>query len=588
LVARTLITTADERAWPIDKKKPVIFLGEWCKRFSRKNIWSEFDSITAKYHWDDREKLKYDYSFLNNIYEDVLLDTSKKLNSIHGVEHSIRYWRILIGPWLGIFIQIIFDRYTMLNLASKEFEIDLCYINDNARIVPNDMSSFISMIVTDSWNEEVYAYLIKLYFPNIKITSSGTSRSKICSHASNHGVSKTKKIIYSLLEVVNKLTSKSDKLFIFNSGFSRILDMELQVKAKQFPKIWKAIPIIKFTFNNMMRCWDLDNRKKHEFYGVVEKMIPMYLPKAYIEGYTCISSKIPSWPNKPNVIFTSVSFYSDDFFKAWAADKVENGASLIIAQHGGNFGMSPMCFLEDHQIGICDIYLSWGWLDIHRPKIIPIGNMKNIGNVSNYNPSGGVLMVEYVLPRYSYQLYSVPLSSQWIDYLNDQCTFLNALPEFISTQLKIRIHKQDFGWDQKSRLEELFPNIEIDNSNKPIKNIIGMNRIYISTYNATTYLESLSWNFPTIIYWNPEHWEIKSDALYYFNLLESVGIFHRTPADAAQQLIKVWDDVLAWWNSELVQDARIIFCNYYSKTSNNSKRMLSDIFHDPAKKITSM
>jgi putative transferase (TIGR04331 family) len=88
----------------------------------------------------------------------------------------------------------------------------------------------------------------------------------------------------------------------------------------------------------------------------------------------------------------------------------------------------------------------------------------------------------------------------------------------------------------------------------------------------------LSWNFPTIIFWNPNHWEINDNALYYFNLLESVGIFHRTPESAAQQLIKVWDNVLDWWEDSSTQQARIAFCKQYSHISDDSIHKIQSIF----------
>ena len=61
MVVRTLITTAKENTWPKDKNRPVLFLGEWCKLYKRKNLWEGMDSKTIKYHWDDRNKLKNDY-----------------------------------------------------------------------------------------------------------------------------------------------------------------------------------------------------------------------------------------------------------------------------------------------------------------------------------------------------------------------------------------------------------------------------------------------------------------------------------------------------------------------------------------------
>ena len=78
------------------------------------------------YHWDDRNKLYSDYQYLNIIYENMLKALTNQLNEIHSVDHSLRYWRILIGPWLAYFIQMVFDRWSMLNSAFKSYDIN-CY-----------------------------------------------------------------------------------------------------------------------------------------------------------------------------------------------------------------------------------------------------------------------------------------------------------------------------------------------------------------------------------------------------------------------------------------------------------------------------
>ena len=127
MVARTLITTAEENTWPKDKKKPVLFLGEWCKLYTQKNLWQDMDSKTASYHWDNREKLIKDYGYLQDLHENLLIKLSDSLNKIHHTNHSIRYWRILIGPWLGCFVQMVFDRWFMLQKTIEE-QIKLMWI----------------------------------------------------------------------------------------------------------------------------------------------------------------------------------------------------------------------------------------------------------------------------------------------------------------------------------------------------------------------------------------------------------------------------------------------------------------------------
>lgn len=187
-------------------------------------------------------------------------------------------------------------------------------------------------------------------------------------------------------------------------------------------------------------------------------------------------------------------------------------------------------------------------------------------------------MVQMGISRYSDHLFAFPISGQWLQYLDDQKKFLTYLPEQIRKEVIVRLYSSDLGWDQLDRWKDCMPEIIIDPGIKNIRKLIKKSRIYISTYNATTYLESLSWNIPTIIFWNPKHWELKKEVKPYFRLLSSVGIFHKTPKSAAQQMINIWDDTDAWWYSSETQNARKKFCRQFSYDNHNLIEDLKKIF----------
>ena len=54
-----LVTTSIERTWGKDEN--LLFLGEWCRLYARKESWSKKDAVVLSYHWDDRQKLYNDY-----------------------------------------------------------------------------------------------------------------------------------------------------------------------------------------------------------------------------------------------------------------------------------------------------------------------------------------------------------------------------------------------------------------------------------------------------------------------------------------------------------------------------------------------
>ena len=583
MVARTLITTAKENTWPKDKKKPVLFLGDWCKLYQRKSFWQDMESKTASYHWDDRKKLLNDYRLLQDIHEKFLLQLSGILNKIHNTNHSVRYWRILIGPWLGWFVQIIFDRWFMLNKVIEEGEIDHCIVikRNLIDVATNDMSDFCNSIIYDDLNEAICGQLLQICWKNKvdielindqktpkKQINNLTWQDKIDSEKTLGLKNIIREKIKKLLPIFNKLFPKDNGYFFISSYLPLLSGFKLQMRLGQFPKLWKApfTPVVKADKSYRQWSLDLNNINTDSFEALVARLIPQHLPKVYLEGYDIlksVSEKLP-WPSKPKAIFTGTPLPDTEVFKIWVAEKTEDGVPLVIAQHGGHYGTSPFAFLEEHEIKIADKWISWGWSDESRPQIIPVGNLKAFGSDIEYDPKGGALMVELTIPRYSYFLKAATIAGQFLNYFQEQKVFLNTLPKVLREKVLIRVNNVDYDWSLPSRFNDLMPEVEVDFGHQNIRNLIKKSRLYISTYNATTYLESMAWNIPTIIFWNEEHWELKEDVKPYFELLKSAGIFHNSPQSAARQMVDIWDNVDDWWLSESVQKARLVFCKQFS------------------------
>ena len=84
---------------------------------------------------------------------------------------------------------------------------------------------------------------------------------------------------------------------------------------------------------------------------------------------------------------------------------------------------------------------------------------------------------------------------------------------------------------------------------------------------------------PSILFWNPEHWEVNTNTETQFEKLRSVGVLHTSPRSAATHLKKVWDGVDEWWFSTEVQKVIGDFNNIYSmrnpKILNSIKTLLA-------------
>jgi putative transferase (TIGR04331 family) len=558
VVKRFLITTALEETW--SDAEPVLFLGEWCRRYSRKHRWSALDAEVLPYHWDDRAQLHADYRYLRGFHERLLQDLTVQLNQIHGVDRSLRYWRILIGPWLGYFVQVLFDRWTSIQQAVSQYDLSgtVVLTSQSGPLVPNDMADFNRLYVGDGWNHECYAMILQ-QFTTVACTSrmQGPEREPADERKADGWKLRLRRALATTYCWTAGRLSRDCDVFLLHTYLPRRDEMSLYLRLGQVPQLWRSPPVVRVAADKRQRQWHVSGQDRSEFETCARAAIPQQIPTAYLEGYRNLVDQAAGmpWPAQPRLIWTSNAESAVDVFKAWAAEKVERRSPLVIGQHGGHYGMGRWSFLEDHETAISDCFLSWGWAEAGQPQVRPLGQLKAKRPLGiRHAEQPGALLVFNTAPRQSAVMFSAMVSSQWLDYFDDQCAFLEALPPSIRRAMTVRLHVQDDGWDQVARLTERLPDVRLDGGRSSITELVRRSRLYVSTYNGTSYLESFTMDVPTVIFWNPSHWELRDSAVPYFDDLKRVGIFHDNPGSAARHVAAIWDDVDAWWTSPAVRE----------------------------------
>ena len=561
-----LVLTALEESWPADSQ-PVLFLGEWCCLYSRKAQWEKFDSEVLAYHWDDRNKLYEDYKYCCELLEKILILLTEKLNEIHNVNHTLKYWRILIGPWLINFLPIVLDRWSCLNnaiLTKSISEVIILKTSDQA-YVPYDMQNFSTFQEDDWWNNHLYSLILQsinlkkiTYKHVIKINKKKTKDSFSIT-------SKFKSFIVKFFSILNL----RNKYFIITPYIGLFSNISLNMRWFQVPLIYNFKKLSFPPVADKYRDWKLTSENSDsEFEKVLKELIPLQLPIAYLEGFKTLhnAAKDINWPKNPKIIWTSNSFYLDEVFKIWAAERVENGTPLLIGQHGGGYGQHLIQFPEYHELKICDNYITWGWGNSN-PNISPIGILKKIKQKKQLSllPQKALLVISGA-PRYSGTLMSIPIAGQIIQYMNDQFEFYEKLSNQVKKDISIRLYPYDYHWDQYERWKDIFPDVDINESDSSFNKIIINSKLVISGWNSTTYLESMASNIPTIIFWRPELFEFREEAVVNFEELKRVGIYHENSSSAAIHAMKIWEDVDSWWSSQEVIEAKNNFVNTYAKT----------------------
>jgi putative transferase (TIGR04331 family) len=571
-----LVTTADQRTW--DKNQRILFLGEWCKRYSEKAVWENVQHEVLHYHWDDRVRLFHDCNKIQVIYEKYLGKIAGQLNELHDVDHSLLYWRILVGPWLQCFVGMAYDRYCSIENAIKVKGITGTRILDFSKesMIPMHMIDFTRFFVSDEWNHFIYGQLIEEFdniLFNIEKIKSDPWVDKIngLEQDNNKKINLKENIIPKIISVVNQIVPDCLKKHIFFKSYLGIKnEILLQMILFQLP-VYYAFSLDRFPRKNV----DFESRKDFQIRGCtnhfeqcLSKLISLQIPTIYIEGYEALKKQtFKLFPDNPKMIFTSNAFISNDIFKCWSAEKVESrGTKLIAGQHGGHYGSGLWGATEKHENAVSDAYFSFGWMHDEQKKVVPLPAIKFRKSIKfKSNQSGSVLMASASIPRYSYWMRSFPVASQLLKYIHDQQQFVKNLEKQVRDLFLLRLHPANYGWDEKLRWEKLNLGIDIYQGNISMIQQLKSSRLFIGTYNATTFLETFFANFPTIIFWDPKYWELRFSAQPLYNRLKQVGIFHDTPESAAKLVNDIYEDPLSWWSQSHIQEAKNQFCETFAK-----------------------
>ena len=564
-----LVTTADERTW--DRNAETLFLGTWCTRYSRRHVWARMLYDVVEYHWDDRARLHEDYCLLNAVYERHLIWLSGVLNDLHGCHRSLRYWRIVVGPWLRYFIGVLYDRYRSITSVMEKGDVTETWVlqSDRWTWTPSDFLQFERRLNCDSWNHLIYGEILRagagIPWKEIPVPNDPPPNQR----RSPGGVTRWSRQLAARFSTA--VASRRNRVALITSYLAPLDLIRLQISLGELPCFHApSVDCPRPRPEPGLRDFTSDLEVCDGFDEILKQTIGAQIPTSYVEGYARLRGQsLRAFPKRARVIYTANAQAGNDAFKLWAAERVEAGAELIIGQHGGQYGMGLWGQDEDHEIAIADRFFSWGWTQPDEPKVkaMPVVRLSTGLKRMTPNPSGQILWVQGALPRYSYCMYSVPVASQFETYLKDQLDFASALPQPIREHLRIRLYQYDYGWDIEDRFRDAGLGPNIARSDQSLSAALRRCRLCVSTYNATAYLETLSANYPTLLFWNPLYWEVRPAARSWFEELHEVGILHDTPESAAAKLTEVFDVPEEWWRDQAVQAAREAFCERFALTS---------------------
>ncbi len=582
-VKKHLATTGISEMWDLDSPE-ILFLGPWCfsEDRNRRLIEGRPYSIIPS-PWKPAIKIKEAADLCNGIYVEIFYELTDRLNLLHSASYSQKYWRILIGPWLRYFIEILYERYKRIENAFTLFPDIHTYVLPPTlcSLATLDTYDFVSIrgkATEDYYNLKLFSLITRYLYPEkaIEKYNSLPSVEKVIglkSKISKRLFYKANKVI-SLFFYPNVILSD-----MYHLDLTQILDLEFnsslnRVIFDNFTDRSGALKRVNYSqdFRHKLRF----EGKYDKFNALLRQLIPSAIPMCYVENFNKYRKKVKAVGVK--VVGSAVGFYFNENFKFFAAEETSRGVKLIDFQHGGGYGISLSCPAETTSLEK-DVFYTWGWRSLNNKNTMPLASPYLSRLRDNYKfTENNILFVGNNIHRYLNSFMTIFTPDDIPQYFLDKKRFVDVLGQSQRSELLYRPY-QEVGWNEVVVIKNLMPGISILSKGRLI-DWMKKFKIVVIDHLSTSNMEALVINVPTIWFWDPDIWLIRPEAEKYFDLLRDVGILYNTPEEAARKVNEINDNPLNWWRDPKIQKARDLFCNEFALSSNNWREEWNKILNE--------
>jgi len=525
------------------------------------------------------------------IFLEIFPKLCSTLNVFHGVDYSARFWRILIGSWFKHFINVIINRVETLRECLKIYPINeiASFSESHISLASQNSHSAALLYSDDRWNHKLTMLLLDK-MPEFKLEKIPIrEKDNLATLKSFPKNSKNVKmrIYHSIFSMYGRTTSKfmrDNESLVISTFLSLKSEILLQALLGQIPKIrvgemfcseTKVNPDLRLRLSRETKHWG-----SNFFESLISELLFETIPTCYLEAFNelKLSADQRAFPSSPKFIFTSNSFEYDEAFKYYSASKSESGSKIVHGQHGNNYGTHRYMNPSNEEI-VCDKFLTWGWegdLAQHTPAFVLRNSGKSHPRIKK---QGKLLLIETVEPI---RFETWDTTSQYKMYLEDQKKFVKLLDNEPKSQLLVRLasgsqwakNTEDIQWN------DFDSEIILDDGFSNIRSLIERSRLVIHSYDSTGLLETLSWNLPTVAFWQNGLEHLRDEVVQDFQALHDVGILYFSVTEAAQKVNEIWGDVDAWWGDHKIQTARKLFCSKYAVLNDSPLRTLSRLLRE--------
>lgn len=541
-----LILTAFDKKNKI-KEKNSLYLGQWCNFDNSLNHNSIED-----YHWNDRKKYLKDYKYLKKIYKQTLQKLSNYLNTLHNKNHSMRYWSIILNPWLVSYISNSFDKWNSIKKISyKKYKVNFYNIKIKDDFLIDDYKIFNNDLVQQYLCQRIITFRFKKKFliqENIYIKKN-RHKKKASNNKNNF-----RYYIYLIFDEFLKIFSKKKKFIFIDTYHNFFSTIIINFFSFQLPRFFFRDFKLEYKKSKVNFRKKFSNSSKDHFLNFILNSIHDFLPLEFIENFNEINKKINSIDIKAKKIVVGRSLWEDTIKKFWVAKQIENKVKLFTAEHGG--GLPDKSSHFDFNIDYSDKFLSWAKIKNKKYKQLPADKFLFKTNKNNIDKkSRKLILVEPIFEKHIGTLSSRSVSSLFLNHINMINIFYERLPKQIKINTFVKLSPI-----REIKSEKFYKFVNYIKAKNKLSDVLNSAKIIVCSYPQTTLSESIMSNKPVIVFYPEEIYSRyfgKNKNL--INKMLKCKMLFFDPEEAAKHIGKIFKDPYSWWSSEEVQKTRNLY-----------------------------
>lgn len=558
-----LVLTALEETW--GTTHPLLFLGEWCKRYERRDVWGKRTYKTVTFHWDDRRKLLQDYNYLESLHTTLLRILSQSLNRLHGVNYDDRYWQILLDPWLTSYLGVMFDRWECLRSAFSEKDSfssrAFVPVKDNFH-APYSFADFVQAAAySDKWNQCIYQRILRSQYANQLTPLAGPDDThEVIAHSSAHfpqRANSIRKIWARCSQLCNAINSSPNIVFL-GATFSTVALVKLNLALGQLPyrdpfqeDCYDTNDSVLSGEAPVRKDVELDWQARSDFEQFIKFSIPSDLPKCIVENFSTLRQRARNIVIRPKVIITGSSHWDNAFAKAWIAEKSASKTKFVVLEHGGS--LPPHKELFDFESSISDVRISWfrpyheKHLQLPPPRFVERYEGRfRLRRLLHREKYCSLIGNECAL--WAYRAHFYPMAHQWVDSFTMVLELFDRLNPDIKNLFRIKPYPASQGWHTAQRFADAL-GASFLHQERSLERVYAMSKVIVCSYPETTFSEAMASGVPTVLVY-PEHlYELNAVAYPLLDILKGAKIVFNNSVEAANHLNAIWENPVEWWGS---------------------------------------